>query len=247
MPASELFQALSGTLYLITITVVGARLLFLAARNRSLPELMLGIALVAGGTLGATCEVVAAQAAEPLGPARAGALLGFGKLCGFVGLNAYGLFIWRVFRAGEAWAAVLFFALVAISAAALVGFASRGAFATGAVPSDWFWIEFAGRIAGPIWLTFESARYYGQMRRRQQLGLADPLVTNRFLLWAIAAGCGVVMLLTSVPPLFIASDDPRMAVNIVVLGLSGVFASAPYWLAFFPPAAYVRRVRAAAA
>ena len=37
-----------------------------------------------------------------------------------------------------------------------------------------------------------------------------------------------------------------MAVNLTVLWISGIGASVPYWLAFFPPAAYRRRIRAAA-
>ena len=36
------------------------------------------------------------------------------------------------------------------------------------------------------WGGFEALRYFFLLRRRQALGLADPVVTNRFLLWAIA-------------------------------------------------------------
>src|SRR5262249_5498199 len=37
-----------------------------------------------------------------------------------------------------------------------------------------------------VWTTFEGFRYYGMMKKRMALGLADAVVTNRFLLWGFA-------------------------------------------------------------
>ena len=42
-----------------------------------------------------------------------------------------------------------------------------------------------------VWTAFEGFRYYGMMKKRMALGLADAVVTNRFLLWAL---CGLVSL-----------------------------------------------------
>ncbi len=44
------------------------------------------------------------------------------------------------------------------------------------------------RIVPTAWACYESLRYYRSMHRRQTLGLADPIVANRFLLWSIWTG-----------------------------------------------------------
>ena len=52
--------------------------------------------------------------------------------------------------------------------------------------------------ANLLWGAVESLRYYALMRRRLRLGLADPLVTNRFLLWGLGIGAAGVGSLISV-------------------------------------------------
>lgn len=242
MGSLEFIQSVSGGIYLLTITVMGVRLLMLSRRTGMLPELLLGIAFLCGGTLGAMLEVVAQQGAEALGPQMSGRLLMSGKLAGGVGLGVYNFFVWRVFRPDEGWAGALFFAVLAVTAVAFAGFAASGTFATGVVDGRWFWLEFAARVVSPAWLAFESFRYYGAMRRRVALGLADPLVANRFLLWGAGALLGLLMLCTSLPPRFLGSDHPLMPIDIIVLGTAGIATSACYWLAFFPPAPFERWV-----
>lgn len=41
----------------------------------------------------------------------------------------------------------------------------------------------------PLWSATEAFLYHDRMRHRSALGLADPIVANRFLLWAVAALC----------------------------------------------------------
>ena len=48
---------------------------------------------------------------------------------------------------------------------------------------------YVARVAPYYWLAAESLSYWSAARRRVRIGLADPLVTNRFLLlglWAVA-------------------------------------------------------------
>ena len=80
--------------------------------------------------------------------------------------------------------------------------------------------------------------YWRRMRRRAALGLGDPLVTNRFGLWALASATGVVCLLTSVPPLYLPAGSALLLADLVVFGAAGVATASLYWLAFFPPARY---------
>ncbi|MCP3982920.1 MAG: hypothetical protein GY723_00940 [bacterium] len=240
----EVVQAASASFYVLTITVVGVRLLVLARRNRQLPELYLGLSLILGGTLGASLEAGAMVAVKDLDPERVGLMLAFGKFLGILALAMQGLFIWKVFRCDSRWAPGLLACYVGLACAAFAGFYLGGTFTTGQIPMGWFWLELLGRTAGSVWLICEASRYYGLMSRRVGLGLADPVVSNRFLLWAIAGGLGVLMMLTAAPPaLYPGSTSLWMAYDLVVFSLCGVGFSIVYALAFFPLASYQRWLR----
>jgi len=242
-----LMQSVSGTFYLLTITIVGIRLLRLAHRNQALPELMLGLSLLIGGTFGATLEGGALAMAATAEPGLIGMLLLIGKICGLIALSCQGIFIWKVFRPEAIWAPMLVGLCLALSAGALFGFGQSGTFATGEIPLRWFWLEMAGRTTGSLWLIYEAVNYYGLMRKRTRLGLADPVVCNRFLLWAIGGICGVSMMLTSVPPvLYPASTHWLLAWDIVLFSVFGIGFSIAYSLVFFPPAFYLRWVSSGA-
>lgn len=245
MHTIQLLTGLSGSLYLLTMTVVGIRLLILARRNRTRPELLLGCSVLLGGTLGATLEVVAGQV-FPVPSQGAGTVMMIAKLLGGCGIALYNLFIWRVFRPDSRWAAGLYALLTGISILAFVGFFASGSFSTGLLDARWFWLELVGRYASPIWLIAESLRYWAQMRRRVKLELADPLVANRFLLWGVSAVFAIVMLTTSIAPQVRPGATDFATLNLVILAFAGVAASIPYWLAFFPPVAYRRYVMASA-
>ena len=248
MSASELVTAVGGSLYVATLTVVGVRLLILAARNRTLPEFYLGGALLVGGTLGASIEGSGLALEPEVGPAVAGTLLMVGKLCGLVAGALHLSFVWQVFRPGERWAAVLVVAMLSLSLGAFVGFALHGTFSSAEIPSHLFVLEFIGRIGGSVWMAAEAARYHGMMRRRLALGLADPVVTDRFRLWVGAAVSSVVMLMASVPPVFLPPTAVfLLSLDTAILGLAGLSAAVFYSLAFFPPAAYRRRLEAQSA
>jgi len=235
----EAFHLVAGSLYMITITIVGVRLLILARRNRAWPEFFLGMSLLVGGTLGASLEASGLSMLQAKGPEMGGPLIMLGKTFGLGGVLGQGLFIWKVFRPEDRWAGFLTAGLVALPAIALVGFFQSGTLASAELPTTLFFLEFVGRIGGSCWLLVESIRYYGLMKRRLAIGLADPVVVNRFLLWSSAGACSLVMLFTSVPPVFLDhSFQTLMAMDLVVFALSGIMTCAFYTLTFFPPAAY---------
>ncbi|HVH06640.1 MAG TPA: hypothetical protein VNE71_11630 [Myxococcota bacterium] len=237
--------AASGSLYLVTMTALGVRLVFLSRRSHAKPELWLAVAFLAGGSLGASAEVVGTRFLNESHPVAAIWVVALGKVSSAIGLRFYDYFVWRVFRPGARWAGALFVALAVGAAAAIAGLVASGSLASGAA-SAWFWLEFGVRVASPIWLATESLRYWSQMRRRSAIGLADPLVTDRFRLWATGALAGLVMLFCSVPPHLVAEDHPLLSASLAILGVSGLAATAGYWFAFFPPAWYRERVKAAA-
>jgi hypothetical protein len=249
MNVLDAVQAVAGGLYLVVITVVGVRLLLLARRTRELPELLLGGSFILGGTIGSVVEAGGMSASNLAEPAIAGSMLLVGKLFGVLGFTCQALFIRRVFRPSEGWAVALVLALLAVMGIALAGFARHGTFDGSGMPHGFFFLELAARVAFPLWLCIESARYASLMARRLRLGLADPVVANRFVLWSWMGGLSIVLLLTSVPPLLLdrVSHATWLVGDTFVLGVVGVTLSATNWLAFFPPAAYRRRLLAHAA
>ncbi len=110
------------------------------------------------------------------------------------------------------------------------------------------------RLCSYAWSFAEALRYWTLMRRRVGLGLADPLVANRFGLWSIwMAGLtsmlGIVLVLRLVG--FVAGVTPAEvdeAMPQVLQILRGVLATTALvsgvavWLTFFPPRFYARRL-----
>lgn len=245
MDAITVIQAPVAALYLLTVSVVGCRLVMLAHRTGQSPERLLGLALLLGGALGGPLEAAGLAGRDDLAPSITGGLLTAGKLFGMVAFACHCAFIWRVFRPSEAWAPWLAAALVALPVTALGGALASGMASSGSVPLGWFWLEQVGRVAASCWLVAEGALYHGMMKRRLQIGLADALVTNRFLLWTVAGCCSVVLLLTAIPPMFLDAKEYELLLmaDLLVFSLAGVAVSAFYMLAFLPPRAYRRFIR----
>jgi hypothetical protein len=235
--------------FFVVALVVGVRLLLLARRTRMLPELCIGIGVLGIGPVGFGASVAAVQL-EGSSPGLASALMAFGSVGVAAGVCCKLVFNWRVYHAERrALAGLIAFAVAAFVVLfvvqALDGFPS-------VVPVNWtYYLRSSLMIGALLWGSAEALRYWGMMRRRVRIGLADPVVSNRFLLWGIgafAAGFGslvgnVVQVVTGVPsteiPWVLASSSAH-----------GMVAAVAMWLAFVPPPAYTRlieRRRAASA
>ncbi len=234
----QAFQALCGASFLLVMAILGIRLLALAWRSRGLPELLIGLAFLFGGALGGGIEARAMAAGDPT--QHAGLLMGLGKLCALVGMLSCCLFTWWVFCQHDAKTLLIMFGIMSFQLVGFLGHASSGAFQTGVVEPHWFWVELLGRIASPAWLGIESCHYWLAMRRRVQIGLGDPVLTSRFLLWALASAAGILCLLTSVPPLYFPAGHPILEAGQLLFAAAGITAVSGYWLAFFPTASYRR-------
>jgi hypothetical protein len=114
----------------------------------------------------------------------------------------------------------------------------------------------ATRAVPVLWAFVECARYALLMRRRLALGLADPLVANRFVLWSVwtgALGVAAVAILSvrsTALWLQLHGIEPRSVMPAAVpltgalAGVAVATAGVAIWLAFFPPAAYRRWLEA---
>ena len=108
--------------------VLGVRLLFLAWRNRTLAELLLGLAFVFGGGLGAAVEASAQAVAEQV--QKAAALIAVGKGFALVGMLSNCLFTWWVFRRHDRRGLAIIAVVMGLQIAGFAGHASSDLFRT---------------------------------------------------------------------------------------------------------------------
>ncbi len=239
---------LSTAAFIAIGALVGARLLALAFRTRELTDFLVGASLFLLSGVSYPLALVSGQEEMALGTARALAVasaLGFGL--GWVGVY---FFTQRVFRRDDPSAKGL--ALLG-SALLVIGTASR--IQQALVAPDAATLRNPGGLAFMVegaallvylWTALEGFGAYAQARRRLALGLADPVVANRFLLW----GCVGVCAFVSVAPGYVisAAGGDSMASHgaLLATAFGGLACSVALQLAFLPPAAYLRWVRATA-
>jgi hypothetical protein len=226
--------------------VVGVRLLALARHTRALPEATLGAALLLLGAIGyplaaaARRGVLAAQGADAH-------LLGAGLLAQDVACFAMYLHVARTFRSGARWAAVLAAAGGLALATSWVGQALSGTgFEPGAAGAAYY-LGLGSRAGAFAWAAFESLRCHALARRRLRLGLADPMVTDRFRVFGVASCAVFTAFVLFLIGRLTGSSAAEPTWVLASTSAAGLVAAVATWLAFLPPAAYRRHVLARAA
>jgi hypothetical protein len=246
----NLILLLSTVAYVAVGLAVGMRLVRLARRTGGFPERMLGIACLAGPGLLAPCFVVVNALPGPAWAVRAGAVaaqLSYALFCAVMVL-----FTWQCFRKEAAWARWACGAVIATGlAGAAIGIVRAFGVAEVGELKDMndlgYRLLALASLAGHAWTGLESLLYYGRMRKRARLGLADPVVTNRFLLWGLVGACALVA--SGVPFVvgLLGGDSFNHVPTRLVGAAAIIFASVCLQLAFLPPPAYVAWLRAKAA
>lgn len=236
----EILARIGGGAYTLVAFVIGLRLIGLSARTRHLPELLVGCGVFLLAGLGYPLSAVAREA-PGLAPATRAALGATAGLFAAIGVTTNTGFVWLLFRRGVAWASGLL---------AAVGLGAAGLFVAQSVDGGWsqgaiFWAGL------PFWITVsfgwafvECGRYHLLLRRRLHIGLADPVVADRFRLYAVATGLAVLTNLVGSVFWWLHTEmltDPLGGLLLFVLGTS---SSVLMMLAFLPPRAYLARVRA---
>ncbi|MEM9174187.1 MAG: hypothetical protein AAGC67_03060 [Myxococcota bacterium] len=240
-----IFAGLSGLFSVLVGWSVTLRLFSLARRTRAVPEWLLAIAF--GGLFCIGFPLTGASRVPAMVMTIEGALLyAIGTIGIVVGVGALARFPYVVFRAGKSWARFLSVAIGltgmagGTGAALVVAFApNRESMIAGIQP--WAIALVTAVCASYCWNGFESMRYYAKMKRRMALGLAHPETTHRFLLWSIASGTSVLMTLAIIA--IRAAGLPIMApLGASVIACSTFVTTFCWWLAFFMPDVYRRRV-----
>lgn len=232
----ELAGLLGFLAFTATGFVVGFRLLGIGWRTGQLPELTIGASLVLAGGLGGLLGVIAARL-ELLLDSPVQPVFAVSNLAVQAGVAFLAVFTRQVFRPREAWARVLFWICSACLAASFLGRIVLGDFrADTASPLAWF--ELGTRIAVYAWALTETLREYAAVRRRCAIGLAHPLVANRFLLWAVALSSTLAIWLYAAA---MRASGRSAEGSWLLVAVFGFACAAALWLAFFPPEAYRRR------
>lgn len=235
---------LAGLLVLFGVCLaVGVKLLLLARRTRAFPEFALGFFFLVGAGIGYPLSGVAPFTGdwEPI-------LAILSTL--FVGVATVMLYAFtaRVFRAGQRAEWVGLGVGAALALVYIFGYASLHL----SSPTEeemlhgtmvWGGVSIVMSLGSFGWTGVESTRHYLRHRQRLALGLADPVVTNRMLLWGLMGltTCGIVLIDAGL--LFSGSVYAREILIPLVTSMGGVVFGAFLMLAFFPPASYLRVVR----
>jgi hypothetical protein len=217
--------------------VVGARVLWIGKRNGTVPEKLLGAAFVFDGIewLLWVLAIYTPAAGTDLGVA-------FVFLCRvFIsGKNICLLaFTYTVFRPQSLTARNAVWVFSIIQVLGLVVGAALGDWQGQQSDRIWLWLETGAQQIVRPWAFVESLVFYTRMRRRQAVGVADPVVTNRFLLWA---GYGLTSSITAFfwffASLVVADGSGYPFIfDAIMIGLT-VLSCICIALAFFPPQSY---------
>jgi hypothetical protein len=240
-----LFSLASMVAFSVVGTTVGWRILRIARRTGGAPERWIALCLLPICGFGYPLLVVA-QAFDGM-PALVA--MSLGVAAANFGLSSIFFFTRAVFRPGIRWlgpALGIFVALLLFHWGALTL-----ALLETHSPGDAFDVRLtllvdAVSAAGFGWAALESLVYWSALRRRTALGLADPLVAHRMLLWGLVGISSVVIngvnALTAVRGLNMLQDP----VTLLVTGVLGIANALALALAFAAPPSYAAWIRSRA-
>lgn len=221
----------------VALMGLGVRLVRIAWRGRSAPEALIAVYLLLAPP--ATSLLMRIPRFDPAYRDGLQTVAFFSMSLAALGLAA---FAWRVFRPHQAWAK----GLVALSGLYCLGMGV--AVGGGSTTVDQETRSVAPRIVlllTYIWLFVECVLQRRRIVRRLRLGLADPVVANRFLLFAIWSGVlaalpGATLVMARLVNPGLDDTGPFFA---AVVRITGFAIYATIWLSFLPPRAYTRWIR----
>jgi len=240
-------SAVSGLLFLGVCAVLGVRLLLLANRTRQQPELLFGAGLTFMVILGCPPAIVGAIPGL-LSPKLASVASAISLLFVEAGVLCIFAFTWRVFRPNTRWAARLVAAVGVMLFVQVVGNAYAGLPARS--PAEFF--EFTRPwtmahhflMAGAFgWGAVESLIYHRTMTRRLALGLAEPVVVDRFALWGRMGIAGTLMNGANTLYLLVGLNILTHPIPQLSTAILGMVAATFLYLGFLPPRWYLTRVK----
>jgi hypothetical protein len=99
-------------------------------------------------------------------------------------------------------------------------------------------------LVGFLWGGLESFRHFASLRRRLALGLVDPVLVDRFLLWGVASTTTSALILVIAACVLAGMTILREPAPLAALAAAGCAMCATWYLTFFAPEPYKRWIRA---
>jgi hypothetical protein len=231
-------QVLGQAAFVVASLVLGTKLVRLWRRTGELPELCVGLSFLLGGGLAYVAwTVIAIGGASGADPLTLAPLLLVGLLATCAGAVANGIAVARIYRPGAHWTKPLLAALSLVMLAATVG--------TVVIPpprsGHAFWTGILAIVPLWAWAAGESLALARTLNRRARLGLADPVVVNRILLWGVSGVIVVAMTMVSFVARLLWGPVLPPAAGLAN-ALLGIGAALVIWLGFFPPRAFRERL-----
>lgn len=224
---------------LVALLATGGRMLWTWRRTRQLPELAIGLTMLLGAT-GGVVEITSIRMIEAgADPHTAFLVQAASRLCYMLGSASLFVGLWRIFRPSTRWARALAVG-GGLGSFIICGVWMAGGQHTSVSGPDGPGLAFhLGRMSAYVWGAWESFTYYGRMKRRIKLGLADPLIAHQFWLWGVASVFTVVLVAAiifwfhglGITPLDTTAGTLTLMSCSLVIG-------ATIYSAFFPPAFY---------
>jgi len=239
--------ALALVVFVLSCSAVGLRLIWIGNRDGFGPAWSCGNGFLFIALIGQPLTVASGLATGTVGSLNHG-MAAAAMLFMAAGLSSFYAFTLTVFRPRSPWA-------WALTAAAVLGLgvctfgridalaSADRALLANEVGLRWMLALSTLSTLCYAWLGVEAMLEWSQSRRRLALGLADPVVSDRFLRWGLF---GVSTTLLSGFMLWLQAATKEGAQGLVgQLALTGfgLVSAATVMLAFFPPARYLDWVR----
>ncbi len=241
----QILSALAMLVFVVVCSAVGVRILR-RARKSGGTELACGLGFVLIGLLGYPLTAASGNGLKVVGEVSLPLTLA-GMLFTNAGLACFFEFTRRVFRPGELWARALSLLSIAALVVSLVTYAVRLATAPAEMPS--FEATYTDSIFMNLlcmlcfgWIAAEGLHQWRLAVRRQQLGLGDAVVSNRFLLWGLFGGSTTLMVFVLFAVTLSGQAAAHSLVGQLAMAVFGVTSSLAATLAFFPPQGYLARL-----
>jgi hypothetical protein len=239
--------AIAMLLFVVSCSAVGVRLLWLAKTGGGRPALLCGNGFCLIAMLGFPLGVISG-----MGVARVGDVLlplaAVGLAANVLGISCFYVFTVSVFRPNALWAHTLAGAAIACMAMACVAnigglMVAQSHLSSFEVTWGWTGVFNAMCMLCFAWMGLEGMTEWWKSRRRLALGLSDPVVSNRLLMWGLFGLSTTLLCVVLLLVLLSRQPTATSAVAQVAQAGFGLLSSAAAMLAFFPPPAYLVRLR----
>ncbi len=247
----QLTAILPLSFFALVSATVAFRLFLLGLKNRALPELALGSGILGIAFIGLPCCVLGRYPTlfnTTLG--NAFFALGFAVICGCIEL--FFVFSWCVFRRDSALVKAFVSLTGFVVAFVYVGLIRAGDRDVATLAEQqvytlpWGVATVALLTLAFGWSGLESIHHWRLQRRRALIGLSNPIVRNRFLLWGIGGLSTAILTLTILAFMLAKILILRDPLALGLISLIGNVASVSWYFSFLAPRWYLDRVRNAA-